>query len=96
MTTEAMISAGYKAYDEHGSITDAFEAMIAASKSYIVVYRKHHELRLDTRYIGPFFTYSEAVTALEALPAVGIFVHDDDPCQEHGVKFVQELTFDRP
>ena len=58
---------------------------------FIVVYRPHNELNLDTTYYGPFATWPEADDALCSLPALGIHVPGED-IDNPGVKFIQELT----
>jgi len=60
---------------------------------FIIVYRMHNQLNLDTRYIGPFATYAEADDALAALPALGQHIGSspDGAVNNPGVKFIQEL-----
>lgn len=60
---------------------------------FIIVYRPHNELNLDTRYIGPFTDYSAAYDYLDQLPAIGphLAPRPSQPCHNPGVKFIQEL-----
>ena len=53
---------------------------------YLVIYRKHGDLNIDTQYyIYP--TYEEAMEKLEQLPAVG----NTDTGQANGCKCIAEI-----
>lgn len=56
---------------------------------YIVIYRKHGELNIDTKYYGPFNSHEDAYEYLCLLPALGMF---KERGAEAGCKYVQELT----
>ena len=59
---------------------------------YIVVYRPHNELNIDTTYYGPFPSWSQADDALSRLPALGI--HEPaEPVDNPDCKFIQALTW---
>lgn len=55
---------------------------------FIVIYREHGQLNLETKYIGPFHDWLEAYEILCSLPALGSCPSDKEP----GVKFIEELT----
>jgi len=57
---------------------------------YIVIYRRHNQLNVDTQYIGPFMTEERAYDALCELPALGIY-KEDGQLNNPGVKFTQAL-----
>lgn len=60
--------------------------------SFMVIYRPHNTLVLDTRYFGPFATHADAYDFLCELPAIGKHQQPQSgPCTA-GVKFVQQLT----
>jgi len=59
---------------------------------FIVIYRPHNTLILETTYYGPFTSWSEADDCLCELPALGIHEEPDEGPAEAGVKFTQELT----
>jgi len=54
---------------------------------YIVIFRQHGQLNLETQHIGPFASFDEAYAYLCELPALGICPVD----QQKGVKCVFEL-----
>lgn len=54
---------------------------------WIVVYRAHGQLNMDTQYVGPWPTHDEAYAALCEIPALGVCHRTQTP----GVKFVQHL-----
>lgn len=58
---------------------------------YIVVFRQHGELIMNTDHIGPFEEWSDAYEYLAYLPALGTCPEGENP----GVKFVQELLTGR-
>lgn len=57
---------------------------------FIVVYREHNKMHLDTQYHGPFGDWGDAYEYICTLPALGIF---EPECEDslRGVKWVQEL-----
>ncbi len=55
---------------------------------FIIVYREHNKLNIDTKYYGTFKTYGEAYDYLCTLPAIGAYTGYGLA----GCKFVQELT----
>lgn len=58
---------------------------------YIVIYRPHNELNLNTQYFGPFTSDEDAYDFLCTLPALGIHqpsTNMDNP----GVKYTQRLV----
>lgn len=59
---------------------------------FIVIYRPHNKLNLETQYHGPFLSHDDAYDFLCGLPALGI--QDQDPeivTPNPGVKFIQSL-----
>lgn len=56
---------------------------------FIVVFREHNKMHIDTLYIGPFPTFDDAYDHLCTIPALGI--HDEAGLP--GVKYVQCLDF---
>ena len=59
--------------------------------NYIVIYREHNALNIDTKYYGPFTDHDEAYDKLCDLPALGQYAADgisDEP----GCKYITELT----
>ena len=54
---------------------------------FIVVYRPHGALFMDTKHYGTFQTWDEAYDFLCNLPALGAYYKPDAGC-----KYVQELT----
>ena len=58
---------------------------------FIVVYRPHNVLGLDTKYFGPFTEWGAAYEYLCTLPALGICEEVDNVPYEPGYKFIQEL-----
>jgi hypothetical protein len=44
----------------------------ASDGPFVVVYRGHNQLLLDTRFVGPFTDWEEAYERLSELPALGI------------------------
>jgi hypothetical protein len=68
------------------------EIMEPVAPAFMVVYRPHNTLVLDTRYYGPFAAWGEAYDFLCELPAIGTHQQPQSgPCAS-GVKFVQQLT----
>jgi hypothetical protein len=57
---------------------------------YIVVYRPHGRLMIETEFFGPFSAWIEAEDFADTLPALGY--HDTDSIGNKGVKYVQELV----
>lgn len=57
---------------------------------FIVIYRPHNELNVNTRHIGPFRTYMGAEACLCNLPAIGIH-YPDGVLDNPGVKYIEEL-----
>lgn len=62
----------------------------ANTENYIVIYRKHGDLMLETRYFGPFTDYLKAEEFLCGLPAIGVFI-DELHKGRKGVKFIEPL-----
>lgn len=58
---------------------------------FLVVYRQHNQLNLDTVFFGPFTTWAEADDHLTSLPALGIHQPADD-LDNPGVKYIAALT----
>ncbi|MBY5581870.1 hypothetical protein [Rhizobium leguminosarum] len=58
---------------------------------FIVIYRQHNMMHLDTEYHGPFTTWGDAYDFLGSLPALGFFEPEDAENSLSGVKFIQEL-----
>lgn len=57
---------------------------------FIVIYRPHNELNVNTKHIGPFRTYMGAEVCLSSLPAIGIH-YPDGVLNNPGVKYIEEL-----
>ena len=55
---------------------------------FIIVYRPHGELKIDTKHYGPYNSHDEAYEALCKLPAIGIAKSDE---QDIGCKYIAEL-----
>jgi hypothetical protein len=61
---------------------------------YIVIYREHNKMHLDTLHIGPFNTHDEAYDALCDMPALGQFNETDENIEGEtlsGVKYVEPI-----
>lgn len=59
---------------------------------FIVIYRPHNELNIDTRHYGPFDSEAEAYDFLcDCLPAIGIQPDPTDGINNPGVKYVARL-----
>lgn len=56
---------------------------------YIVIYRPHNMLNLDTKYYGPF-TYDEAEERICKLKNLGQY-QEDNLHNNPGCKFIEEL-----
>ncbi len=39
---------------------------------FVIVFREHDQMMLDTRFIGPFEDWEDAYDGLEELPALGV------------------------
>lgn len=59
--------------------------------AFIVIYREHHKLNIDTEYYGPFHAYESAYEFLSCLPAIGPFIESPSGETTRGVKFIEEL-----
>lgn len=58
---------------------------------FIVIYRPHGKLNIETQYHGPFTRWEYADDFLCTLPAIGIAFTQKE--QDHpGVKYIQELV----
>lgn len=55
--------------------------------TYIVIYRAHNMLNMDTKHIGPFDCIYAAQRCLESLPALGACMEFDN----HGCKYISTL-----
>ena len=60
---------------------------------YIVIYRPHNAMNIETQYIGPFADFNAAYEHLYSLPALGphIGTSADGLADNPGVKFIQLL-----
>lgn len=60
---------------------------------FVVVYRPHNTLQIETKFIGPFTAYADAYDALCLLPALGEYAEAiEGGVIGPGVRFIQELT----
>jgi len=59
-------------------------------KQHIVVYRKHGDLQIETKFYGPFANHDEAYDFLCGLPAIGHY-DDDLHAGMHGCKYTKAL-----
>jgi hypothetical protein len=57
---------------------------------FIVIYREHNLLNIDTCFVGPFDTYGEAYDALCEMPSLG-HQYEDGAEGLPGVKYIEEL-----
>lgn len=63
---------------------------------FLVIFKPHGELHLNTQYIGPFDTHDEAHDALAQMPALGSC--PSEHALQAGVKWIAELhtALDQP
>jgi hypothetical protein len=68
--------------------------MLSPAPKFVIVYREHNKLMLETLYIGPFDTWDEAHEYMSKIPALGIHV-PEGVTPNSGVKHVEPmfLTF---
>ena len=57
------------------------------NRMFIVIYKTHGSLNIDTAHIGPFPSWGEAYEYLCMLPALGICPEGENP----GHKYIKEL-----
>lgn len=50
---------------------------------FLVIFRPHGELSLNTQYVGPFDSHDEAMDALGQMPALGLCPDDCKPGVKH-------------
>ncbi len=59
-----------------------------ANEKFIVVYRPHGRLLIETEYFGPFDAWIDADDFLCALPALGLYDAEGDVLGTKGVKYI--------
>lgn len=59
---------------------------------FIVIYRKHGELNMDTKHIGPFNDHDSAYEHLCTIPAIGICGEYENQGCKHIVELRNPIT----
>ena len=57
---------------------------------WIVIYRAHGELAIETKHYGPFNDYMDAEDYLISLPALGYY-DDELHAGQTGCKYIEQL-----
>lgn len=59
--------------------------------AWILIYRPHNMMHLDTMHIGPFASHDDAYDTLCELPALGIHYPVENGSPLPGCKYITEL-----
>jgi hypothetical protein len=61
------------------------------TQKYIVIFREHNKLLIDTLYVGPFDTFEEAYESLCEMPALGTYEPSTESVNGSGVKYIETV-----